>query len=239
MFDIMKNSRLYKFLRKIAGDDVSITPNNVLEDCLDDIADAVGEGGGMSVFTYADVTYAAVDTAYKAGKNVAVLMGSNLYTLDFVGSVQYRFAYSTTPGRVDYITLYNSGSKTLSGINEVAVLTEVPMLQNYLLAPEVGQTIQLDATTMGSHANYAGLYNFLWMIFNSGSFDGAGAALLFTNQYSSKIGQANLVSAMTIEEDGSTIRYCVFAFVPYVMTFTFNTVDTTTTLYYKYELLIS
>lgn len=36
--NIMKNSRLYKFLRKIAGDDVSISPSSVLEDCLDDIS---------------------------------------------------------------------------------------------------------------------------------------------------------------------------------------------------------
>lgn len=54
MFDIMKNSRLYKFLRKIAGDEVSITPANVFEDCLDDIADAVAEGGG-GTSDYADL----------------------------------------------------------------------------------------------------------------------------------------------------------------------------------------
>ena len=54
MFDIMKNSRLYKFLRKMAGDDVSITPASVLEDCLDDIASAIGNASELPSVTNVD-----------------------------------------------------------------------------------------------------------------------------------------------------------------------------------------
>lgn len=47
--NIVKNSRLYKFLRKIAGDDISITPASILEDCLDDIADTMADNALPSV----------------------------------------------------------------------------------------------------------------------------------------------------------------------------------------------
>lgn len=124
--NIMKNSRLYKFLRKMAGDDVSITPSSVLEDCLDDIADAIEDAGSdvLPAVTEVDngkilgVVNGGWDKTY-APSGVPEASYSNLFK---VLSVTDANEYSWAPA-VDVYDMYDTSILTLMQTGLVGFIT--------------------------------------------------------------------------------------------------------------------